>query len=1344
MLKKLCFATLAVFGICLAFGGEEMISPLYYLSTDKPIYRPGEVVWLRAVVLDSVTNAPLLTYGENRGHFTICDGRGNEVFSAFSELENSTLATKWQIPEDAAGGNYTIKVTDEEQEGACGERTIEIRAFRTPRIKSQVDFLRRGYFPGETVSAFMTFSRAEGGIPENAVINACAMVDGIVVASTENLPYDKETGHVDFTFELPAQIANADATLSFVIQDGGVVESAAKTIPILLSDYEVAFYPESGDLIEGIYNRLYIQVLNRDGKGADVIGYIAPSDSPAPTEGAKFQALHEGRGIVEVTPEKGKSYSLYLPNGSGKSGAYRAFELPKSRPGATIVATQPAYPYEGKIALRVAVSDGSPHVPHHVILRKRKTELDKVKISTDPIVELDAKEAEGVLIATLYDKQNKPLAERLVFRLPKHKINIEIALDAKNYVPGGKVKGTILATNDKGTPIEAVLGIAAVDESVLEMRDKRDQAPRLPAMVFLEDDVLNLADAHIYLDETVPDFALKLDLLLGTQGWRRFVYDNPHSVGFELYAALLRAMGHDIPLHPERLYAVECNVAPNDGIMPRLMRNFFGVQEDAQKFMVEDEGMADVRHGPMLVAKDAEENAPADMAAREIMPAPPMRHPYYRPRTPYHRQYAFKVRKDRKPGDRTDFADTVYWNAALKTNARTGKAEFEFDLPDSVTAFRISTDAFANDSSFGIADLAFSSVEPFYIEPKYPVFLTTNDMVELPVVLINASNDVLNDTNVVVKFNGKVCKLAKTTPLPKQLKAGERTRIIAIVDTDGLPVGEYPIEIKGVAGNLADSVTRKIAVVSRNYPFAYDKGGRVSAQAPLTLEIHIPESTENGTQNSSVMIYTSPAANLEAALNALLRHPHGCFEQTSSTNYPLVMVQQYFTSHSGVSSAKIAQVNVLLEEGLKRLVSYECTEKGYEWFGENPGHEALTAYGLMQFADMAKVMPINARVIDDATAWLDSRRDGKGGYLRNDRALDSFGRAPKDTTDLYITWAMLESGAKPSEYQKEIELAKTVASASSDMYLKALAANIMALADRPNDAKVFADELAQNQNEDGSIRNVAGSITCSGGKSLTIEGTSLALLAWLKTGPEFTANIESGMKYLSELCENGRFGTTQSTILALKAINAYDKQFAKPLAPGSLMLYIDGQPFGNPVNFTESTTGILQLPNFGLKMTPGRHVVEIRMTDGSELAASIHFDAMCAIPNSQGDLALQLKLNADSAKEGAPLQLNATLTNNAKSDANMPVAVIAIPGNLKVRTEQLKELVDAKTIAAYETKDNCVVVYLRGLRAGESKSFPISLIAEIPGTCQAASSYAYLFYQDELKCYATGVTATVE
>jgi hypothetical protein len=78
------------------------------------------------------------------------------------------------------------------------------------------------------------------------------------------------------------------------------------------------------------------------------------------------------------------------------------------------------------------------------------------------------------------------------------------------------------------------------------------------------------------------------------------------------------------------------------------------------------------------------------------------------------------------------------------------------------------------------------------------------------------------------------------------------------------------------------------------------------------------------------------------------------------------------------------------------LIKYITTENGIEWFGEVPSHEALSAYGLMQFIEMGTIMPslVNQDMVAKLKEWILSRRDGKGGFLLDSKALDSFGRAP--------------------------------------------------------------------------------------------------------------------------------------------------------------------------------------------------------------------------------------------------------------------------------------------------------------------------------------------------------------
>ncbi len=109
-------------------------------------------------------------------------------------------------------------------------------------------------------------------------------------------------------------------------------------------------------------------------------------------------------------------------------------------------------------------------------------------------------------------------AERLVFHEPVKPLNISVHADKNSYVPGDNAKITIRTTDSTGKPVAAVVGLPVTDDSVLQMIEKRDQAPRLPVMVFLEPEVKDLADAQFYLNAANPRAGLATDLLLEHAG----------------------------------------------------------------------------------------------------------------------------------------------------------------------------------------------------------------------------------------------------------------------------------------------------------------------------------------------------------------------------------------------------------------------------------------------------------------------------------------------------------------------------------------------------------------------------------------------------------------------------------------------------------------------------------------------------------------------------------------------------------------------------------------------------------------------------------------------------------
>ena len=86
-------------------------------------------------------------------------------------------------------------------------------------------------------------------------------------------------------------------------------------------------------------------------------------------------------------------------------------------------------------------------------------------------------------------------------------------------------------------------------------------------------------------------------------------------------------------------------------------------------------------------------------------------------------------------------------------------------------------------------------------------------------------------------------------------------------------------------------------------------------------------------------------------------------------------------------------------------------------------------------------------------------------------------------------------------------------------------------------AEITLNEIADNQDSEGAFKIAETSITRSSGKNLIIETTSLALLGMIRICPEkYTENIKKAVDFLVLKMNGGYFGSTQATILAMRAL----------------------------------------------------------------------------------------------------------------------------------------------------------------------------------------------------------------
>lgn len=96
-----------------------------------------------------------------------------------------------------------------------------------------------------------------------------------------------------------------------------------------------------------------------------------------------------------------------------------------------------------------------------------------------------------------------------------------------------------------------------------------------------------------------------------------------------------------------------------------------------------------------------------------------------------------------------------------------------------------------------------------------------------------------------------------------------------------------------------------------------------------------------------------------------------------------------------------------------------------------------------------------------------------------------------------------------------------------------------------------------------------------------METTSLAVINWLDLDPSrYSKNIDLGVGYLlSSIKNGGRFGSTQSTVLSLKALVRYTQIYQGISGSGSFVLYLNGEKIKS-VDFSDKESGSLSKLDF--------------------------------------------------------------------------------------------------------------------------------------------------------------------
>ena len=457
-----------------------------HLSTDKPLYQPGQTIHIRTLVL---RRPRLLPPAGQQVTIEVQDPKGVRI--ARKELAVSSFGvSSWslELADDVRLGAYKLKAR---VDGVVSEMKVKVARYALPKFKVSVKPQRSFYLAGETLRAGVEARYFFGKPLQGAAVRVVLFKPSGAVLGQEITGRIDQDGRYQFSAELPAHLSGRakvdNVMVEVAVKDAaGQEERKQASIPVARELLQVDAMPEGGELVAGMDNTVYVLT-------------TTPDDKPVACQ-ARVK-LPTGRAITVRTHQNGLgSFSFRAPAGvtmvalnfeaqddEGQRGSRRVLLRPRKRkllaatdrafyrPGETIkVGIQARSQYTS--ALVEGIREGQTVLSGRVALKKGKgvAELD-LPPELKGTVRLD------ITALDPYEVRS-PVVSRRVVVAQASGLKIKMSTDQPSFRPGGKAKLRFEVTDPGGKPTPAAIGLSVVDESVFALAESR---PALARAYFL-------------------------------------------------------------------------------------------------------------------------------------------------------------------------------------------------------------------------------------------------------------------------------------------------------------------------------------------------------------------------------------------------------------------------------------------------------------------------------------------------------------------------------------------------------------------------------------------------------------------------------------------------------------------------------------------------------------------------------------------------------------------------------------------------------------------------------------------------------------------------------------------
>jgi A-macroglobulin complement component/alpha-2-macroglobulin family protein/carboxypeptidase family protein/MG2 domain-containing protein/A-macroglobulin receptor len=712
---------------------------------------------------------------------------------------------------------------------------------------------------------------------------------------------------------------------------------------------------------------------------------------------------------------------------------------------------------------------------------------------------------------------------------------------------------------------------------------------------------------------------------------------------------------------------------------------------------------------------------------------------------------------------RSYFPEALYINPEIITD-KDGSASITIPLADSITTWRMAMIASTTHGALGSATSSLKVFQDFFVDLDLPVTLTQGDRVSIPVAVYNYSG---SRGNVNLRLQPDAWFSLMDDAAEKSV-AVDSARVGGSQFTlEARRIGKFKLTLSARMNgeaSRADIVVREIEVIPNGREQNLVFNGRLENSVQHGLDF--PATSIPDASKIFVRLYPGPLSQVIEGMDSILSMPGGCFEQTSSSTYPNVLALDYMKRTKKLTPEVHAKAEGYIANGYQRLLTFEVPGGGFSWFGQAPANKILTAYGLMEFSDMSKVYEVDPRLIARTQQWLASQQQADGSW-KPDTSFINEGATNRYNSDVlritaYIAWALENTGYQGQTVEQAQKYVDSHISAKVDAYTLAVVANFAVDFEAGDhgkdrdftrqamqlllDARTEKDEQAWWSSDETGVYAT--------GASASVETTGLAVQALLKWG-QASGTARKAMNYIaSKKDAAGTWGTTQATIMALRALLLATEKGAADVR-GTVEILLNGKPVEQLRLNPENNDLLHQFVFKGVEPKGmglgGANTIEIRFEGKGGLAYQVvgtYFLPWDEKPANE-PLSINVTYDRTHLAQDDIARATATITSNLPKAANMVMVDLGIPPGFDLLSEDLQNYVEktasrkSARLEKFSLTATQAILYLNSIAAGETVTLHFRLRAKYPIHARTFRSRVYEYYDPDVTSVARPVQLEV-